>query len=226
MSDEKTNQSINGYFTKQAIACRLSEDTVALIDENYEMITGDIKPVTDRKLVENMLDLALSKVKPGLDAKKQIEQLTDKLNTLSNENASLTNKINELSMAHEEEIGSLRERLTENDGSFDLEIAQLHKVIDDQKQRILILEAELTAQQSADALLIDLLPAEKTVIADLAANESKAVGKLITPAMLLKNVIFFILKNGPHDVFHSEISISRIKQLMAPKTPPDPNNRQ
>lgn len=222
--EEPEKKSINGYFSKQNIACRISDETAALIDENYELIVGDIKPVTDRKLVECLLDLALSKAKPNLESKKIIDQLQDKLNTCQSEVDRLNNEILSLKAVHAKELDERSQSFNQSSESNVVEFERLNKIIAEQKQRILILESDSDQQNKSllialeNGILVNLSLPEKTLVTDLAEKESLASGKSVTPAMLIKSVFFFVIFHGPHDVFHSQVSLYHIKKLLAPTT--------
>jgi predicted nuclease with TOPRIM domain len=221
MPDEKTNQSINGYFTKQTIACRLSEDTVALIDENYEMITGDIKPVTDRKLIENMLDMALSKVKPNIEDKKLIEQLQDKVTTLSNDNNNMKSQLQTLSTQHEQELAELNSQLSKTAGSNDSEFQRLQAVISSQRSRINELENTVNSFPGLvdNKYLLSFPEKEQQVVDHVCEAESNATGENVSPALLLKKVFFYTIINGPYDVFKSNFSHNTLMKILRNKPP-------
>lgn len=211
-------ETLKGYFNKTLISVRLSTDLVELIDENYELITGSSEAVTDRKLFECIVDLALSKVKPNIEAKKQIEELQDKIQTLTQENNNLGNSINAMKVAHEQEIEELNNQLSSVSCSDKSELDRLQSIISIQKQNIADLNAELINIRSlppADHATLIFNTNEKKVIDQICIDESARTGQNVTPQLLLKTVFFFILINGPHDVFKSNITISKIKEILS-----------
>lgn len=210
--------TLKGYFNKTLISVRLSTDLVELIDENYELITGSSEAVTDRKLFECLVDLALSKVKPNIEAKKQIEELQDMNQTLTQENTNLGNSINAMKLSHDYEIADLNNQLSSISGSDKSEQARLNSIISIQKQNIADLNAEISNLRSlpaSDPSTIIFNANEKKVIDQICKDESARTGQNVTPELLLKTVFFFILINGPHDVFKSNITISKIKQILS-----------
>jgi hypothetical protein len=222
MADELNEvKTINGYFKKQNIAARIGVDTVELIDENFELITGGTATVTDRKLIECMLDLALSKVKPDVNSQKRIQELVGQVDLLTIDNDKLI-KANDMLVGNNKQ---LQEDLS-NSVSTDL-IEEKNNAIDllkrekqnlyEEKARI---EGKLLSFRQNNAIpeggmIVILNPGEKKVIDATAKAETERTGAEVTPGLLLKNVFFFVLVNGPHDVFKAPVSIQQIRELMS-----------
>ena len=221
-------KTINGYFVKQNIACRLSNDMVELIDENFDLITGGTTNVTDRRLVECLLDLALSKVRPGTEDKKRIQDLIKAVDKLTLENEELKQQkdtvANQLSFAKnsleslnadqsdsEVKIENLRGELS----SLEHEIGEV-KNINESLVSIIERYKNNASPVPDGAILVELSESETKVLDMVCNSESERMKKDITPGMLLKNVFFFILVKGPHDVFSAPISLQKIRQLSEP----------
>lgn len=220
-------KTINGLFEKQLISARLSKDYIELIDENFELITGISEPgkISDRKLVECLVDLALSKSKPKKENQLLISQLQAEITRLTEENSNLGNSINALKVQHEQEIEDIKAQ-AESIQPDTSEIDRLkalteiqRKTISDMKEEIVVLR---TPKNNDNSVIIVISDGEKNVIAELCKNESKATGKNVTPDMLFKTMFSHILIYGPHDMFNSVISDSRIRELMTKKPPTPP----
>lgn len=209
-------KTINGYFKKQNIAARLGVDTVELIDENFELITGGIQTVTDRKLIECLVDLALSKVKPDVSSQKLIAELKSQNSELTNANNMLLENNKQLHLELEE--GSLSPELV---NEAEEKANKLNSSLEITLQDNLRLKTENDALRAAsgsipeNSVLVNLTTKTIAVILEICKAESERTGSVVTPDLLFKNVLFFVIKNGPHDIFKAPISVERIREISA-----------
>lgn len=217
MSENAENKTINGLFNKQLVSARLSTETIELIDENFVELTGGSSPVTDRKLIECILDLALSKGKPNSDLQKKVDQLSTEIAKLQEElkkakeaNLELNGEVS----GSEEKFGNLQ---TEKN-KLEEEVMELQNQISEYQGKLEQSTRDLqTARENKlpdNAILIQLSDKEKRVLDTIGEEESKRTGKTVTNEILLKNVFFFILVNGPHDVFSAPVHIKKLREML------------
>ncbi|MEI6435234.1 MAG: hypothetical protein WCP32_10345 [Bacteroidota bacterium] len=205
-------QTINGYFKKQLIGCRLSTETIELIDENFELITGNTHAVTDRKLVECLVDMALSKVKPNTDGQKRIAELVAAIDDLTIKNDQLEKN---LGFAEERiaELSSEYSALEGKQSNSELAVLTFNDTIIAKDNEINRLQAEnssLRASSGAipeNAVLVDLTKLSILFIDEMCAAESVIAQKEISRSMLIKNLLFHVIKYGPFDMFMSKSSV-------------------
>lgn len=237
MSEENKKENkiptIHGNFTKTLISVRLSTDLVEIIDENYELITGSSEAVTDRKLFECLVDLALSKAKPNIEIKKQIEQLQDKLNTLSEENHNLNNTISTMKLIHQQEVDELQSTAAESvsaaSGNSNAELERHKTIIKSQSDKIDALEEQIrnSADIPSDMMLVNVTENEKKVFDLITAMIKEKTQKDVSPGGMLKSVFFDVVRFGPTThLMGVNPSWSQIKDILTSSKQPSASGDQ
>lgn len=227
MSEENEKKTINGLFSKQLVSARLSTETIELIDENFQELTGGTQPVTDRKLIECLLDGALAKGKPNAELQKKCEalskQVEDHLKTIEHLKDANINLEGEVEQSKQEsgEIQDLKNKIFKELQETTNELTEYKEKL---QKATLDLEAALKNKTPEGAILIQLTDKEIKVLQTIAQEETARTKKPVTIDLLMKNVFFYILVNGPHDVFSAPVSIKRIREILAPQQSPTPNS--
>ena len=172
--------------------------------------------------------LLLTKVRPVTEDKKRIQELVKTVDKLTLDNTEINKQketaIAQLSAAkdssatldlnHQESLSKIedlrKEVATVTQENDDLKISkiELQSIIEKYKNN--------ASAVPIGAIVIELTEGETKVVDMVCAAESERLKKEITPDILLKNVFFFIVVKGPHDVFSAPISLQKIRQLSEP----------
>lgn len=216
MSEQRFNIPVNGKYTLY-----LSQEEWKYLHENYEIIVGSEEPMPVNRLIMACITKAASNMRPDSNPKdieelnklrKEVEFLNQAIGDLNRENKLLSEQLaeskNQLTSGSEqtlEEIASLKKALEAEKAVTTLQ----KQSIEDQKATI----ENLRGRMPDHSVIVILTDSQQKVIHHICSLESERTKSEVTPELLLKNVFFHILVNGPHDVFSVPVSISKIREL-------------
>jgi signal transduction histidine kinase len=220
----------SSYFFNKNFSVYLTDANKTLIAENYEtafQTSEDMKPA---KAFMILFNNACDEGKKTADSKAlaEMSQRIPALETIIQDKdeeilrlQKLLNGIEDLRKEDMEKMQATIDRLTlvGNDISAKQDIIDNQIIVIQQRDKIIEnLQNEIEnlrkATNSPDgAVMVLLTPSEHKVIKAICDEESKRTGKPVTPEILFKNVFFFVLINGPHDMFSAPVALRKIQEL-------------
>jgi predicted RNase H-like nuclease (RuvC/YqgF family) len=211
------------FFFSRNFTVYLTDANRKIIEENYELAfqtDEDLKPaIAFMKLFEAACDTQRNKIdhKKLQELTQRVPELETQLKEKDDQIARLQQELSQLKETHDQEIQVMTSRLqllqneVNNQGENQNMVADLNLIIADLKSENATLKSK--APLPPGAVLVILKPSEEKVIDHICQQETNRTGKEVTADTLLKNVFFFILVNGPHDVFAAPVSIKKIQEL-------------
>ncbi len=190
------------------------------VGENYVIIAGTDEELPWSRFFMKAMLAAMATRKPDSspEDKARIKELIGEVDTLTISNDEMKVQIAELT----EKNTGLKE-LVYNSGNSktlsDTAITELNQKLQNQNTTIENQSMEIAMlRKDSDALpegsvLVNLTPKTLAVINEICRLESERMEQEVTPDLLFKNVFFFVIKNGPHDMFKVPISVQRIREI-------------
>lgn len=197
------------------VSIYLSSEDWKFLQENYIDITGSEEPLPFGKFFLKCALKAVSVMKSGSnpDDKKLIADLEKTISEKNEYIATIENDFFQL----KNDVTADQNSINDDVARLQAENANLISRIELQKQTIVDKDNEIARLQentSGSVIDFDFKENEIKVIDSICEAESKRTGEDVTRAKLLKNIFFFVLINGPHDMFSVPPQIRKMREML------------
>ena len=188
--------------------------------ENYEMISGSEESLPWGKFFMKAMAAAMATRRPDSspEDKARINELIGNVDTLTLSNDEMKLQIAELTEKNtllKEQVYNSGNTKTQSESIIaeqKIKLQNQNTTIENMSNEIAILRNDSGAIPEG-SVLVNLTPKTLAVINEICRLESERMEQEVTPDLLFKNVFFFVIKNGPHDMFKVPISVQRIREI-------------
>jgi hypothetical protein len=211
------------------VSVQLSQEDWNYVSEAYPEITKSDDWIGWGKFFFKSVVTALSNTKPTSSAgdaktittlQQQVEDLTIRNEQISAENSAVQARISELeSMLAQAGAADHRDLtisgLESANADLEAKNTDLIRIRSEFENEVAGLKAALKAAGiPAGSVPVQLTDKELKILDHISALESKRTGQQVSVAILLKNVFFYVLVNGPHDMFKVPVGIEQLREVI------------